>query len=72
MLKNLRWRALFIGAVIIIAFFYLIPSLRPEVSEGEKGFFSAGRINLGLDLQGGMHLVLEVDTKKALEILGEK
>ncbi len=72
MLKNLRWRALFIGAVIIIAFFYLIPSLRPEVSEGEKGFFSAGRINLGLDLQGGMHLVLEVDTKKALEITAER
>lgn len=25
------------------------------------------KINLGLDLQGGMHLVLEVDTDKAVE-----
>ncbi|UCD85973.1 MAG: protein translocase subunit SecD [Deltaproteobacteria bacterium] len=74
MFKNLRWRAIFIGAVIIIAFVYLIPSLLPEVSEGEeeKGIFSAGRIRLGLDLQGGMHLVLEADTKKAVEIAAER
>ena len=25
------------------------------------------KINLGLDLQGGMHIVLEVDTDKAIE-----
>ncbi len=72
MFKNLRWRALFIGAVIIVAFIYLIPSLRPEVSEGKKGIFGAGRIRLGLDLQGGMHLVLEADTKKTLEITAER
>jgi preprotein translocase subunit SecD len=30
------------------------------------------QINLGLDLQGGMHLVLEVDTEKALESTVER
>ncbi len=72
MFKSLKWRALTIGAVILIAFIYLIPSLRPGASEGEKGVFRTGRIHLGLDLQGGMHLVLEADTERALEITAER
>ena len=31
------------------------------------GLWPHKKINLGLDLQGGMHLVLEVDTNKAVE-----
>ena len=30
------------------------------------------KIHLGLDLQGGMHLVLEIDTDKALEAMMER
>ncbi len=47
-------------AVIIVAFVYTLPSLNPALWPHKK-------INLGLDLQGGMHLVLEVDTVKAVE-----
>jgi preprotein translocase subunit SecD len=39
---------------------YTLPSFNPAVWPHKK-------INLGLDLQGGMHLVLEVDTQKAVE-----
>ena len=46
--------------VIITATIYLLPSINPTLWPHKK-------INLGLDLQGGMHLALEVDTDKAVE-----
>jgi len=49
-----------VSAVIIIAIIYIIPTINPTLWPHKK-------INLGLDLQGGMHLVLEVDTEKAVE-----
>jgi len=59
-LKNLSWRAVAVIAVIITAVIYVIPTINPSLWPHKK-------INLGLDLQGGMHLVLEVDTEKAVE-----
>jgi preprotein translocase subunit SecD len=46
--------------VILAAVVYILPTLSP-------GMWPHKKINLGLDLQGGMHLVLEVDTEKAVE-----
>ena len=59
-MKNLPWRAAAVSAVIIIAIIYIVPTINPTLWPHKK-------INLGLDLQGGMHLVLEVDTEKAVE-----
>jgi len=59
-LKNLSWRAVAVIAVIIIAVIYILPTIKPSMWPHKK-------INLGLDLQGGMHLALEVDTEKAVE-----
>jgi preprotein translocase subunit SecD len=59
-LKNLSWRLTVIAAVIVAAVIYVIPTFQPGVWPHKK-------INLGLDLQGGMHLVLEVDADKAVE-----
>jgi preprotein translocase subunit SecD len=59
-LKNLSWRLVVIAAVIVAAVIYVIPTFQPGVWPHKK-------INLGLDLQGGMHLVLEVDADKAVE-----
>ena len=42
------------------AIIYVLPTFKP-------GLWPYNQINLGLDLQGGMHLVLEVDTAKAVE-----
>jgi preprotein translocase subunit SecD len=47
-------------AVLLAAVIYLIPTLQPSIWPHKQ-------INLGLDLQGGMHLVLEVDADKAVE-----
>jgi len=46
--------------VIIGALIYILPTIKPT-------WWPHKTINLGLDLQGGMHLVLEVDTEKAVE-----
>ncbi len=59
-MKNLSWRLIAIAAVILAAVVYVIPTFQP-------GIWPHKKINLGLDLQGGMHLVLEVDADKAVE-----
>jgi len=59
-LTNLSWRLVTVLVVVITAIIYVLPSIKPTLWPYKK-------INLGLDLQGGMHLVLEVDTEKAVE-----
>jgi preprotein translocase subunit SecD len=59
-LKNLSWRLVLIAAVIVTAVVYVLPTFQP-------GLWPRKKINLGLDLQGGMHLVLQVEADKALE-----
>jgi preprotein translocase subunit SecD len=51
--------------VVIAGLIYTIPSFIPAMWPHKK-------INLGLDLQGGMHLVLEVDSQKAVESTVER
>ncbi len=59
-MKTLSWRPISVLVVILTALIFVLPTLRP-------GTWPHKKINLGLDLQGGMHLVLEVDTDKAVE-----
>ncbi len=56
--KELRWKIPLI-LILVVGFFWLAWPV-------EK------KINLGLDLQGGMHLVLEVETEKAVEFSMEQ
>jgi preprotein translocase subunit SecD len=63
--KNLKWRIILILIVISISCFYLAPSIFKLPSWWESTFPSK-KISLGLDLQGGMHLLLEVESEKAL------
>jgi preprotein translocase subunit SecD len=59
-LKNFSWKLILVFGVIVTAIIYVLPTFQP-------GLWPHNQINLGLDLQGGMHLVLEVDTAKAVE-----
>ncbi len=59
-MKLFSWKLLLSIAVIIAAVIYILPTLKP-------GIWPHKKINLGLDLQGGMHLVLEVENEKAIE-----
>jgi preprotein translocase subunit SecD len=58
--NSISWKPVIIAAVFLTAIVYVLPTFVP-------GFPLQKKINLGLDLQGGMHLVLEVDTDKAVE-----
>jgi len=66
MKKSLIWRSILISAVMVLAIVLFLPSL-PEVRSSLPKWWPGNKINLGLDLQGGMHLVYQVQTEKALE-----
>src|ERR1700726_1759347 len=66
MSSNLKWKAVFIIAVILVSFFGLvgIPDAPKSLSTMKSNF--ADRIKLGLDLQGGTHLILQVQVQEAV------
>lgn len=67
MFKDIKVRVIITVIITVAAFIYLVPTLVPDLPSSLKPYFPKDKIRLGLDLQGGMHLVLEVDTEKALE-----
>ena len=71
-MKDLRWRILVVVAVVAVALLYLLPTLSKELPRWWTNVFPSEKIHLGLDLQGGMHLLLEVQTDKAVENTAER
>lgn len=83
MLQFESWKKLLVIFVILLGVFFALPNLSPskdgiEVdssSESIFGFLSGKHINLGLDLQGGSHLLLRVDMdvveQERLDSIGE-
>ena len=67
MSKNLGWRAAIGLFAILTAFLYLTPTLTDKIPNWWANTLPSEKIRLGLDLQGGMHLVLEVQSLKAVE-----
>lgn len=67
MTKGFTWRISLIVAFLFISFLYLTPTLVSPLPSWWKGFLPKDKIHLGLDLQGGTHLVMEVETQKAVE-----
>src|SRR5512135_2219688 len=59
MQKNLRWKLIFILVLMVICLYFFM-------SPRAKGTGLLSRVNLGLDLKGGIHLVLQVVTDDAL------
>jgi len=68
--KNIKMRVAITLVVVIIALIFLIPSISQKIPSFWKS--NVDKIHLGLDLQGGMHLVLEVETDKAIESAVER
>jgi preprotein translocase subunit SecD len=67
-LKQLRWKFFLVLGLLVVAWVYVVPSLAtPPGWWRALGILPTKEILLGLDLQGGMHLVLEVQTRKAVE-----
>ena len=51
----------------LAAVLYLVPTFVPKLPSWWSAFLPTDKIHLGLDLQGGSHLVLEVKVDKAIE-----
>lgn len=68
MLKTGKWTVAFVIMVCLMAIYYVIPNLygKSEVT-ALPGYASKKQVILGLDLQGGSHLLLEVDTNSVLK-----
>ncbi len=72
--KNLRWKLLFVVVVVLIGIWFLIPTYRvyfglteeqfSEMTPSEQDNLRSSSVSLGLDLQGGMDLLLELDKEK--------
>lgn len=73
MLQFEGWKKAIVAIVCLVGFIYAAPNV---IGGREGGGFLPGQsINLGLDLQGGSHLLLQVDSEavqiERLESIGE-
>ncbi|GAM08052.1 protein translocase subunit SecD [Geobacter sp. OR-1] len=67
MTKGFGSRVILTLLFLLLSFVYITPTLVSKLPSWWKGILPNDKIHLGLDLQGGTHLVLEVDTVKAVE-----
>lgn len=62
MLDFPRWKVMSIWAIVLLGILFAIPSLLPQDARQHwPSFLPQSTINLGLDLAGGSHLLLEAD-----------
>lgn len=77
--RSWYWRLVLVLALMAMAVYYAIPSgiyffsdpevrrSREKLAEVLPDWAPKHRFNLGIDLQGGLHLVMGVDTEKAVQ-----
>ena len=67
MSRTLIWKILLLISIITFSGVTLLPSVYKDVPDWWRNYLAPEGLRLGLDLQGGMHLVLKVDLDKAIE-----
>ena len=69
-MKPVRGRVILLGLAVILSVVLFIPStpMFRHMPDWWKQYLPNKGITLGLDLQGGIHLVLEVESDRAVEI----
>ena len=72
MRRSIQWRAGLIIFFLALSILFLIPTLVDPLPKWWTKILPTEKINLGLDLRGGMHLLLEVEVQKAVESATEK
>src|SRR5262249_54472471 len=63
---NLKWKALFILAIVLLCLYGLfgLPQFPTSLAAAKQNF--SRQIKLGLDLQGGTHMILQVQLQEAV------
>jgi preprotein translocase subunit SecD len=72
MLKGLKWKLVIYAAIIFFAILLVLPTVTSQLPSWYSKVIPTDKIHLGLDLQGGMHIVLEVEAEKAIESYVER
>lgn len=74
MKKSIQWRLGLIAALVVLALVFLLPAtpLYDNMPDWWKRKMPSRGIVLGLDLQGGLHLLFEVEWDKAVELTAER
>jgi protein-export membrane protein SecD len=68
MLQIPRWQTVLIGLVLLAGLLFAAPNLLTEkTAQSLPDWMPKKQINLGLDLQGGSYLLLEVQTEAVIE-----
>jgi len=70
-LKSLKFRAILVLVFLVIFAVFLLPNF-VELKGTWKRYLPSDKIRLGLDLKGGMHLLLAMDTSKMMENLTDR
>lgn len=67
MLNLPRWQTIGIITVTLLAVLFALPNLLPSsVLDHLPGWYAQSRMNLGLDLRGGAHFLLEADLRSLM------
>lgn len=72
MLRSLKLRFIIYAAITLFAILLLMPTMTSQLPPWYSKVIPTEKIHLGLDLQGGMHLILEVEAEKAVESYVER
>jgi preprotein translocase subunit SecD len=64
--KSLKFRAILVLVFLVISIIYCLPNVVEPLGAWKK-YLPSDKIHLGLDLKGGMHLLLELDTAKMMD-----
>ena len=68
MLHFQRWKVILVFAVVLAGFIFSLPNLIPASAlQGLPSWIPHKQVNLGLDLQGGAHLLYQIDEKELVD-----
>ena len=62
MLRLARWKIILVALSLVFGVLFSLPNVLPQSTAANLPGLLQQRLNLGLDLQGGSYLLLEVDT----------
>ncbi|MFH0845435.1 MAG: protein translocase subunit SecD, partial [Pseudomonadota bacterium] len=66
-MTKIRNKFIFLGIIILLAFLFSVPSFQKDLPAPLKRILSTDGMRLGLDLQGGMHILLKVNLNRAVQ-----
>ncbi len=67
MIKKIHYKLIFLAILVVLAVLFSIPSMTKNLPGWWGSILPGEGMRLGLDLQGGMHLLLKVDLPRALQ-----